>query len=814
MDNRNLVKLILAVGAVTSLLLEAHAAPLGTAFTYQGRLADGSTPANGLYDLRFTLFDAATAGSAVGTPSVVTTNATPVSNGVFSVSLDFGSAFAGQARWLGIEVKTNLAATFNLLSPRTELTPTPNALYAPRAGVAETVAPGSVTTAGLAPSSVTGSTIANGTIGAADLSSTLLNGTFWRLGGNSGITAGTDFLGTTDNKPVEIRANNQRALRIEATGDSESDFDTLADGAPNFIAGSEANAIAAGVVGATITGGGATNYDGLPFRNYVAGDYGAIVGGLANSISPQAAGGSIAGGTGNRINSRSAINSIGGGSANQVGSDSISSVVGGGYRNEIGDFAKSSVIAGGEANSIADGVAEFDSANYNAIGGGLNNDIGPLAVGASIGGGTDNSVRRAVHATIGGGSGNIVSNDFATVAGGNRNIAGGAAIGTLLGIFDLAVGATVSGGESNRARRAHTTVSGGKANTVTTEFSTIGGGLGNTIYGIDTAQVGTNCCEGAYSFIGGGRGNSVVGFYNFHSVVAGGESNIVISPGNGTTLGNVASAIGGGSQNRIVAQYGTIPGGVLNEANRNHTFAAGRRAKANHEGAFVWADSQNADFSSTLVNQMRFRAAGGMEVVGGISTETLKFSASRTGDFNSSVGLAMNNNTTGSSSPALRVVNAGGNSAEGALSVSTAGTGLIARFGNSSAFVSWLTTNGTWNGLAFNSTSDRAAKENFSPVDPAEVLDKVAALPMSRWTYKTAPGVEHIGPVAQDFHAAFGLNGKDDKHIATVDADGVALAAIQGLNKKLEETRLENAALREELSTIKNLLSKLTRANE
>jgi hypothetical protein len=160
------------------------------------------------------------------------------------------------------------------------------------------------------------------------------------------------------------------------------------------------------------------------------------------------------------------------------------------------------------------------------------------------------------------------------------------------------------------------------------------------------------------------------------------------------------------------------------------------------------------------------------------------------------------------------VVNAGGNSAEGALSVSAAGTGLIARFGNSSAFVSWLTTNGTWNGLAFNSTSDRAAKENFTSVDPSEVLEKVAALPMSRWTYKTAPGVEHIGPVAQDFHAAFGLNGQDDKHIATVDADGVALAAIQGLNKKLEETRQENATLREELSAIKALLNKLARASK
>jgi hypothetical protein len=63
--------------------------------------------------------------------------------------------------------------------------------------------------------------------------------------------------------------------------------------------------------------------------------------------------------------------------------------------------------------------------------------------------------------------------------------------------------------------------------------------------------------------------------------------------------------------------------------------------------------------------------------------------------------------------------------------------------------------------------------------------------------------------MAQDFHAAFGLNGADDKHIATVDADGVALAAIQGLNQKLEETRAENIALKRELSEIKALLTRL-----
>jgi len=71
-------------------------------------------------------------------------------------------------------------------------------------------------------------------------------------------------------------------------------------------------------------------------------------------------------------------------------------------------------------------------------------------------------------------------------------------------------------------------------------------------------------------------------------------------------------------------------------------------------------------------------------------------------------------------------------------------------------------------------------------VNSREVLDKVAALPLSKWNYKLDGSSRHLGPMAQDFYAAFGV-GPDDKHITTVDADGVALAAIQGLNQKLEE---------------------------
>ena len=103
--------------------------------------------------------------------------------------------------------------------------------------------------------------------------------------------------------------------------------------------------------------------------------------------------------------------------------------------------------------------------------------------------------------------------------------------------------------------------------------------------------------------------------------------------------------------------------------------------------------------------------------------------------------------------------------------------------------------------------SDRNQKTDFASVDPATVLAKVAALPIQEWRFKAEQtAVRHIGPMAQDFRAAFGL-GEVPTAIATVDADGVALAAIQGLNQKLEETRAENADLKARLEKLEQLLS-------
>ena len=99
-------------------------------------------------------------------------------------------------------------------------------------------------------------------------------------------------------------------------------------------------------------------------------------------------------------------------------------------------------------------------------------------------------------------------------------------------------------------------------------------------------------------------------------------------------------------------------------------------------------------------------------------------------------------------------------------------------------------------------SSDRAGKANFASVDPADMLARVRDLPISAWNYATDdPAVRHIGPMAQDFAAAFGV-GADDRHIHPIDGQGVALAAIQGLGREIEALRAENAGLAARLGAL------------
>ena len=577
-----------------------QAASPGTAFTYQGRLFIGDVPANGLYDLQFTNYDAAAGGNVLGG---FNTNALPVTNGLFTVTLDFGAVFDGTPRWLEISERTNSTGAFATLAPRQLLAAAPYATYAASAGTVP------------------------------------------------GLT---------------ILQNSS--------------------GAPNVIGGSTGNWVASGVVGATIAGGGATNYN-------------EFLSSTTNSVS-------------------ASFGTIGGGDGNTIQVNANEAAIGGGVVNTIQDSAAHATIGGGFENTIQTNAAGA------TIGGGVVNTIQPNAYSATIGGGDNNAIQtNADHATIGGGDNNVIltAADRATIGGGSGNTIQGS-------VFNMTSAATIGGGEANTIQNDayRATIGGGEANTIESYAmrATIGGGNLNVI------QAGS-----AAATIGGGSYNTNQAGCN-GSTIGGGGLNVIQANTYGGT-------IGGGDFNTIQPNgwYATIPGGYQNSAT-TYAFAAGTDAQAIHSGAFVWADhtidnvGTPLPFSSTANNQFAVRAGGGARFI-------------------------------------------------------TSGAGL--------------TVDGPVTAMAFNTSSDRNLKEHLGAVKPREVLDQVASLPIWRWNFKADAGTPHIGPTAQDFYAAFSV-GSDDRHIATVDADGVALAAIQGLNQKLEETRAENADLRARLEKLERLV--------
>lgn len=217
----------------------------GTSFTYQGRLNDGANPANGSYDLRFALFDASSFGVQQG--SSLSNFATGVSNGLFTVSIDFGNQFPGANRWLEIAVRTNGGGAFTTLTPRQILAAVPYAVTA-----------GAVVDGGL---SGNGANVTN--VNAAGLSGIASSG-FWKTNGNAGATSA--FLGTTDNLPLEFKVNGSRSLRLEPNQNS-----------PNVVGGYVGNTVSNGFYGAFIGGGGNSNSP-----NRVGGYYASILGGVDN----------------------------------------------------------------------------------------------------------------------------------------------------------------------------------------------------------------------------------------------------------------------------------------------------------------------------------------------------------------------------------------------------------------------------------------------------------------------------------------------------------------------------------------------------
>lgn len=493
---RNSIGGLAFLSALTLTLQPATIHAQGTAFTYQGRLDQTGQPANGLYDFRAQVYNRATPGEPGDTlvSSTLTFTAVPVSNGLFTLTLDFGTGpFNGEDRWLMLQVRTNNAPGYTVLTPRQPVSATPYALWAANAGQAVTVS-GTVPASGLnglysnpvnfsnPANSFTGNGAGLTNVSAAQLGG-LTAAQFWQTGGNAGTVPGTHFLGTTDDQALELKVKNWRGLRLEPTPE-----DGLRSGIVNVVGGSPANWVSPGVFGATIAGGGATYNQGTDSTNRVAGNFATVGGGRGNQIGAASDGSTIAGGYDNRIGTNcynsliaggsdntiqdstdwSSIasgvnNSIGtasdwsavsGGRENHIGPDSVSSVVSGGQVNEIGKESFSSTIAGGIGGQIAVGGGLFTSgSDHCTIGGGYYNRIGRDCLHNTIAGGYQNDIDDNVHSsTIGGGHDNCVSlySDGATIGGGGLN--------TNSGYF-----CTIPGGRGNSVSGSYSLAAGQNA---------------------------------------------------------------------------------------------------------------------------------------------------------------------------------------------------------------------------------------------------------------------------------------------------------------------------------------------------------------
>jgi len=292
--------------------------------------------------------------------------------------------------------------------------------------------------------------------------------------------------------------------------------------------------------------------------NDATNDGAAVLGGSNNQATGNSS--AIAGGTGN---SASSYSFIGAGENNRATGNNAAII--GGASDTAAGFG--SAVIGGSGNAIT-----TSGASSTILGGEQNRITQELSV---IGNGESNTITN-VYSVIGGGQGNTVSGPWSVIDGGSSNLA-------------TSQGSAIGGGSNNRAYGFYATIGGGGGQVLSDSnhaggtLSTIGGGRRNVTLGDITTIAGGdgNRAMGGGTFVGGGTGNWATGA---NATVAGGAGDTA----NGT--------------------HSMIPGGLGNRASGDYSFAGGRRAKAQHQGSFVWADDQNTDFATTNQRQFLIRA--------------------------------------------------------------------------------------------------------------------------------------------------------------------------------------------------------------
>lgn len=759
----------------------------------------------------------------------------------------------------------------------------------------------------------------------------------------TGVTSALT-ISTTGNFPIAFSPNGTTALRLEYP---------LSGDTPNLIGGSYHNSVGGGTEGAFIGGGGGAI---AAYANTISvGAHQAVIGGGFNN-DVQDTQGTVAGGRDNTVTGAHGF--IGGGQSNTAGQ---AATVGGGFLNIApGLYA---TIPGGRFN-YATGEAGFAAgssarADHNgsfvwADSDGLDDPGIPstfsstardqflIRAGGGVGIGLDNpqaalDVAGTVRATAFSGSGGdlmFATTDTSAVEFKVNNSRGlrieypdgfGNTVPNLIGGYSGNSVATESegtviagGGLAGFENKILPPLSPPSPPALRSDYATISGGFGNEASGQSIVIGGgaRNIATANLTTIGGGQQNQAL---QGGDTVAGGDRNIA--------NGGVAS-VGGGGFNEATGSHATVPGGDSNTASGDYSFAAGRYARAEHKGSFVWSDSGDPlnSLASTGPDQFLIKASGGVGIgtnapdgalhtvggrivqessatplmvdssaewpdedlriigndailslysdnvggangaifmkevdAGGLLTSMWQMFRTPGNDLNFRHGTDPSGGGTdhltikesgnvgiGTTSPGSTLEVTGSN-----LTGTSDGTGLISAgpesgfhialdaddiqaYDNNSPTTLYLnywggniqlgqigsTATTTVYGTFVNS-SDRDAKEDIRPIEPADILDRLVGLPLATWQYKGSQGRRHVGPMAQDFHAAFNdlLDLKaDERTIAPLDEAGVAFASIQALHAEVEEkdARIdqladENADLRQRLEKLEAAVEKLAR---
>ncbi len=715
---------------LTFILADTSLIAQGTAFTYQGRLNDGGSPANGNYDLQFTIYGALSNGSAVAGPTVL--NDVAVSNGLFTVALDFGNQFPGAARWLEIAVRTNGGGSYSNLVPRQRITAAPYAITA--SNVSGTISagqlsgaiplaqlPATVVTNGAGGVNLTGAFSGNGA-GVTNVPLVALNSAGIITWPGNFVLASSPFVGSAPWSVTAADVNGDGKVDLISANANDNTLSVLTNNGGGFVLASSPSVVGGtpqSVTAADVNGDGKVDLIGASYFS-----------GTLSVLTNNGSGGFLLAslpGTGPLPYSVTAADVNGDGKvdliiANNTFSGTLSVLT----NNGSGGFGLAALPGvGSRPRSVAaadvngDGKVDLISANSgNATLSVLtNNGSGGFGLASSPNvGGLPYSV---VAADVNGdGKVDLISAN-----------AGGSTLSVLLNTPTFAGAFTGNGAGLTGLNAANITGTLVTAQIPNLDASKITTGT------LTDARLSANVALRA-------GGNTFSG----DQIVTTGSVGIgTASPGRALQVGDAA-----------------IPGS-------EGMIRLGSRTSTGNNVARTWDvgvpqtgdDASGTGYSFVIKDTLQ----------GSATNSTPEFMIKYVTGY---VGLGTN-----APQEKLHVI------------------------GNIRASGSICANNGV------NCVSDRNAKRDFAPVNSREVLEKVAGLPLSEWSYKTdSSGTRHIGPMAQDFYAAFEV-GLDEKSIATVDADGVALAAIQGLNQKLET---ENSELRKELADLKEAVQKLARS--